>query len=110
MLIARYDELPRDARPDGVDMTLFFGGAPAGAGTRMGFAVFRPGAVTSPAAHDEDEYAFIISGAVKSRIGGKIIEARAGDATFIPAGEEHASFNDGTEECRLVWMLVPKKS
>ncbi|MDR3172934.1 MAG: cupin domain-containing protein, partial [Treponema sp.] len=85
----------------------FFTGAPAGAGVRMGYGVFPPGMTAPPAIHREDEYAFILSGTAKAKIGDTIFEAKAGSATFIPAGEEHISFNDGPEECRVVWMLVP---
>ncbi|MDR2738972.1 MAG: cupin domain-containing protein [Treponema sp.] len=107
MLIREFDALPHILRPDGVEMTDFFNGAPAGAGVRMGYGVFPPGVTAPPAVHQEDEYAFVLSGAIKARIEDNVFEAKAGSATFIPAGEEHISFNDGLAECRVVWMLVP---
>jgi quercetin dioxygenase-like cupin family protein len=61
-----------------------------------------------PAVHRADEYAYVISGVIKAKIGGAVFEAKAGSATFIPAGEEHVSFNDSDEPCRVVWMLVDK--
>ena len=77
----------------------------------MGSAVFAPGS-RAPAAgltsHDEDEYAYIISGALKCFSGGELNELKAGDATFIPAGEEHYSFNESKEPCTLVYVLVKK--
>lgn len=109
MVVVKYEALSHNLRPDGVEMTDFFNqstGLPGGAGVQMGFGVFPPGMEAPPAIHDADEYAFILSGTIKARVGGQVYEARAGGATFIPAGEEHVSFNDGKEECRLVWILV----
>jgi quercetin dioxygenase-like cupin family protein len=109
MIVLAYDEQKHLLRPDGVEMTDFFhfaGCLPGGQGVQMGFGVFPPGMEAPPAVHTADEYAFIISGAVKSKIGGKVYTASAGSATYIPAGEEHVSYNDGMEECRLVWLLV----
>ena len=48
-------------RPDGVAMTEFFAAAD-GAKVTMGHAVFPAGTVVPWAAHDADEYAFILSG------------------------------------------------
>lgn len=108
MVIHEFDRLPHVLRPDGIEMTDFFNGTPAGAGVRMGYGVFPPGIAVPPAVHREDEYAFILSGTIKAKIGDRVFEAKAGSATFIPAGEEHISFNDGTEECRLVWLLIER--
>ncbi|MDR0424391.1 MAG: cupin domain-containing protein [Clostridiales Family XIII bacterium] len=153
MLVMKYSELEHRLRPDGVEMTEFFGaagaaagaasgavsggtdsgaggtlagagsgaggsaggalagasGALAGAGVQMGLGVFPPGMEAPPAIHSEDEYAFVLSGTVKARVNGAVCVAEAGSATFIPAGEEHVSFNDGPEECRVVWMLVARR-
>ena len=112
MIVSSYDKAPHDLRPDGVEMTDFFDlakGLPGGKGVQMGYGVFPPGMEAPPATHEADEYAFVLSGTVKCKIGGEIFTATAGCATFIPAGEEHISYNDGTEECRLVWMLVDKR-
>ena len=109
MLIRQKSKLDSVTRNDGIVMTDFFNAVnPGGEGVKMGFAVFPPGVQAPPAAHDQDEYAYIISGTIKARLGGEVIEATAGSATFIPAGQEHASFNDGTEDCHLVWMLVER--
>ena len=111
MIVSAYEDQKHTLRPDGVEMTDFFNfakGLPGGKGVQMGFGVFPPGMEAPPAVHDADEYAFILSGTVKSRIGGKVYTAKAGSATFIPAGEEHVSYNDGTEECRLVWLLIDR--
>lgn len=111
MVVLEYDRQPRAVRPDGVEMTDFFAlakGLPGGRGVQMGFGVFPPGMEAPPAIHSADEYAYVISGVIKAKIRGKVFEAKAGSATFIPAGEEHISFNDSDESCRVVWMLVDK--
>ena len=77
----------------------------------MGYAVFAPGArvpAQGLASHAEDEYAYFISGGLKCFSGGEYYEVKAGDATFIPAGEEHYSVNESDEPCTLVYMLAQK--
>lgn len=111
MNVSIYKDQFHNIRPDGVEMTDFFDSMknlPGGEGVKMGYGVFPPNMEAPPAAHEEDEYSFVISGTIKVKINGKVYTAEAGTATFIPAGEEHISFNDGTEECRLVWMLVKR--
>jgi quercetin dioxygenase-like cupin family protein len=110
MVIHEFDKQPHKLRPDGIEMTDLFNSAPPGARVRMGYGVFPPGITAPPAIHREDEYAFILSGSIKAKIGNETFEAKAGSATFIPAGEEHISFNDGTEECRIVWLLVERSA
>ena len=77
----------------------------------MGSAIFAPGS-RGPAegmtSHAEDEYAYTISGSIKCFSGGKLCEMKAGDTSFIPAGEEHYSYNDSNEPCTLVYVLVKK--
>ena len=78
----------------------------------MGSAVFAPGSrgpAQGTTSHEEDEYAYIISGSIKCFSGGELCEAKAGDTTFIPAGEEHYSYNDSKEPCTLVYVLVKKQ-
>jgi quercetin dioxygenase-like cupin family protein len=112
MIISAYNDLPHRLRPDGVEMTDFFAqaqGMAGGEGVHMGFGVFPPGMEAPPAVHEADEYAFVLSGVIKAKIGGQTFVAGAGSATFIPAGEEHISFNDTEEECRVVWILADKR-
>ena len=107
MIIRKKEGLETNIRADGVAMTDFFGEAcPAGEKISMGYAVFPPGTVVPPAAHEQDEYAYIISGKIKCESNGVIQEAVAGEATYIPAGEVHKSINDSGEDTTLVWMLV----
>lgn len=92
-------------REDGVAMTTLFDEG----NTTMGHAVFPPGTVVPFAAHDADEYSYILSGEVKCKTeDGVVSTMTAGCSGFIPAGQSHSSFNDSDADCVLVWMLVGK--
>ena len=107
MIVRKQGKVPEHVRQDGVTMRDFFGDAcPAGSKVSMGYAVFPDGTVVPPAAHQADEYSYIISGKVKCESNGVIYELCAGEASYIPAGEVHKSMNDSGEEATLVWMLV----
>ena len=56
--------------------------------------------------HDADEYSYFISGSVKSYSGGKESIETAGNATYIPKGEEHWCINEGEEPCVLVCAMI----
>ena len=78
-------------RPDGVAMTEFFSAA-EGAKVTMGHAVFPAGTVVPWAAHDADEYAFILRGSVSCETEEDgLLSMTAGGASFIPAGQRHSS-------------------
>ena len=95
-------------RPDGVAMTEFFSAA-EGAKVTMGHAVFPAGTVVPWAAHDADEYAFLLRGSVSCETEEDgLLSMTAGGASFIPAGQRHSSRNDGPEEAELIWALVEK--
>jgi quercetin dioxygenase-like cupin family protein len=97
-------------RPDGVKMIDFFKKMNAeNAKVSMGFAEFPHGTVVPWAAHDGDEYAYVLSGSVEceTKENGLIIISE-GDASFIPAGQEHSSRNISRKPATLIWMLVEK--
>ncbi|MGP4081577.1 cupin domain-containing protein [Pseudalkalibacillus sp. R45] len=56
--------------------------------------------------HEENEYSVIVKGSILTEIKDEQTRVSAGQATFIPAGEEHIAFNDGSEACELVFVLV----
>ncbi|MEF9839549.1 MAG: cupin domain-containing protein [Lachnospiraceae bacterium] len=95
-------------RADGVVMSDFFGKA-EGNRVSMGHAVFPPGTVVPWASHSGDEYSYILEGCVKCESNQEICEMSEGMAGFIPSGQEHRSFNDSDEDCKLLWMLVEKE-
>lgn len=105
MIVRDFNDIPHIKRNDGVEMTDFFDGS-SGEGVKMGYAVFPPGTVVPPASHTANEYSYILSGTVKSKIGETVNVLSKGMAGFIPAGEVHSSFNDSDEDCTLIWMLV----
>lgn len=78
----------------------------------LGVATFPPGARIPPkgvAAHTGDEYSIAIRGRILS--GTKTEESyfSAGQACFIPAGEEHYAYNDSDADCEIVWGLFAPK-
>ncbi|AET69413.1 cupin domain-containing protein [Desulfosporosinus orientis DSM 765] len=75
----------------------------------MGTVVFPPGArvpAQGAGVHDEHEYSYIISGSILTMSGGQEYRISEGQATLIPAGEEHWAYNDGTENCEIIWVLT----
>ncbi|ABO50089.1 Cupin 2, conserved barrel domain protein [Desulforamulus reducens MI-1] len=75
----------------------------------MGTVVIPPGARIPKqgiGVHEGDEYSLILKGSIKTMSGGKEYQVQGGQATFIPAGEEHWCCNDDTEECEIVWFLT----
>lgn len=108
MRITDLETAPTNVRPDGVAMTEFFAAA-EGAKVTMGHAIFPAGTVVPWAAHDADEYAFILSGSVSCETEEDgVLHMTAGGASFIPAGQRHSSRNDGPGEAELIWALVEK--
>lgn len=108
MKITDFETAPTNVRPDGVAMTEFFDAA-EGAKVTMGHAIFPAGTVVPWAAHDADEYAFILSGSVSCETEEDgVLHMTAGGASFIPAGQRHSSRNDGPGEAELIWALVEK--
>lgn len=108
MKITSLKEATAMVRPDGVTMTDFF--SPSDGGTvTMGHAIFPPGTVVPWAAHDCDEYSFILEGEVKCETAEEgLCSFSAGSACFIPAGQKHSSINDSDKDAQVLWMLVKR--
>ncbi|ALC91460.1 cupin [Bacillus sp. FJAT-18017] len=76
---------------------------------RMGTVTISPGKrvpLAGVSNHAENEYSIILKGSIVTETIGKTYRVSAGEATFIPAGQEHIAYNDGTEDCEIVWVLV----
>lgn len=56
--------------------------------------------------HEEQEYSYVLKGTLKGVSGGQPYEISAGEASFIPAGEEHWCENIGEEPVELIFALV----
>ncbi|KGK89628.1 cupin [Desulfosporosinus sp. HMP52] len=96
-------------RSDVIMKTLFGADALKDAQVTMGTVVFPPGArvpAEGVGVHAEHEYSFIMRGSILTVSGGKECRVSEGQASLIPAGEEHWALNDGTENCEIVWFLV----
>ena len=75
----------------------------------FGHIVFHPGErrpAEGLAAHEDDEYSFVISGEAQCEIGGKACVSTAGEAMFIPAGEPHYTHNTGDKPFEVLYALV----
>ncbi|NYJ05732.1 cupin domain-containing protein [Petropleomorpha daqingensis] len=55
----------------------------------------------------EDEWSFVLSGAVGVEIGGRSSIAWAGDLVLKPRGVPHAFWNAGDEPARLLEVITP---
>jgi quercetin dioxygenase-like cupin family protein len=109
MLIARSEAVQAEAVPDVVLKTMLPFDCIRDGKTRFGIVTIPPGAripVKGLAPHDEDEYSILVKGTMVTTIGEVEHRIQAGDSTLILAGEAHAVYNDGEEECILVWALV----
>lgn len=62
--------------------------------------------LTGVSNHKENEYSIVVKGSIVTETNGKTYRVSSGDATFIPAGEEHIAYNDTNEDCEIVWVLV----
>lgn len=56
--------------------------------------------------HQEHEYSYIIKGELIGESAGKPYEIKAGEASYIPAGEPHWCINKGDTPCELVYALL----
>ena len=68
------------------------GGEPFGEGLRHGsllLEVFAPRGEDTQTPHEQDELYIVVSGSASFEHRGEFAEARAGDALFVPAGDEH---------------------
>jgi quercetin dioxygenase-like cupin family protein len=104
-------EIADENRP-GVSMkTIFDESVVEGGRALLGTVSFPPGAripLTGTGAHEQDEYGLVLKGSFLTMSGGKEYRVSAGQATFIPRGEEHWALNDGQEDCEIVWVLVKR--
>lgn len=79
------------------------------AAVKVGHVTIYPGEtvpLTGVSKHEENEYSVIVKGSLVTEIDGKQYRVSAGQATFIPKGEEHIAVNDGDDECELVFVMV----
>ena len=98
-----------NTNPSGLQISQFFNVEKQGRNVNMGYVVFKPGQrapLEGTTSHTGDEYGYIISGGLTCMSGGVEYSVKAGDATLIPANEEHYAINNSTEDCTLIYLLV----
>ncbi|RFU66865.1 cupin domain-containing protein [Peribacillus saganii] len=111
MQVVAVNSVKAENRPGITMKTLFDRSVIEGGRTLLGTVKIPPGAripVEGTGSHDQDEYGLIIKGSIVTMSGGKEFRVSAGEATFIPRGEEHWALNDGVEDCEIVWVLVER--
>lgn len=111
MKVIDLQEAKSFVRKDGVRMTEFFISECDDEKVAMGHAVFPAGVSVPWAAHDCDEYSFILKGNVfcETKEDG-VIHMEAGQSSFIPAGQMHCSGNDSSSDAEVLWILVKKNN
>ena len=79
---------------------------------QMGKAIIERGAkvpMDSFGVHGSDEYSYIVKGCLSVSTRSEDTVIKAGDYSYIPAGEEHNCMNIGEEDCELIWVMIKNK-
>jgi len=60
-------------------------------------------------AHSSDETYYVLQGTLKVELPrlGEVVTVKKGEFFYMPGGMIHAPFNDGDEECLVVWHTAP---
>ncbi len=60
-------------------------------------------------AHAADETYYILEGELKVELPrlGETVTVKKGESFYMPGGMIHAPFNDGKEECKVLWHCAP---
>lgn len=109
MKVVTVKDIAADKRKDVIMKTLFGTDVDATGKVTFGTVIVPPGAripKSGNGVHEGNEYSLILKGSILSGSGGKEYKLSSGQASFIPAGEEHWCRNDGEEDCEIVWVLV----
>src|SRR6476646_2969698 len=73
---------------------------------QVGSIHFPAGTILPPTTHEQDEISFIHSGVLRATSGGTAATLRAGDVSFIPAGELHSA--EVVEDVTLSFVLLAR--
>ncbi|WP_309571166.1 cupin domain-containing protein [Deinococcus sp.] len=77
-----------------------------GLNAQVGIIHFPAGTVLPPTSHEQDEISFIHSGVLRAVSGGQEATLRAGDVSFIPAGEVHSA--EVVADVKLSYVLLAR--
>ena len=60
-------------------------------------------------AHASDETYYVVRGTMKVNLPrlDEIVTVKQGDVFYMPGGMIHAPFNDGEEDCEILWHCAP---
>ena len=58
--------------------------------------------------HQEDEAWYVLTGALRIRIGRDVVEVPAGGAAVVPGGVVHTYWNPGTTAARYLLVMGPR--
>lgn len=111
MEVRTVKEVTPDNLPHIVMRILFDENVIEGGRASFGVVTIPPGVrvpIEGTGSHEGDEYSIVLKGSIITMSGGSEYRVSSGQTTFIPAGEEHWAFNDGEEECEIVWVLVKR--
>jgi quercetin dioxygenase-like cupin family protein len=106
--VLNIESLPEDVNAT-VPLKTVFSQASLSGNLAMGTVTIPPGKrvpLKGVSKHEENEYSIIVKGSIVTEVNGKVYRASSGEATFIPAGEEHIAYNDSNEDCKIIWVLV----
>ena len=108
--LARY--LPAGTGPaycgPGVRITFLVTGAESGGALFVFENLVAPGGGAPPHLHiREDESFYLQQGTLVLQVGGKVINASAGDFVYIPRGTVHSFKNTSQETARLLTVVTP---
>ena len=57
--------------------------------------------------HNEDEYSFVITGALGALLGDEVVTAEPGTWVFKPRGQWHTFWNAGETPCEIIEVISP---
>ncbi len=69
----------------------------------VGYSNFAPGTVTTPIAHEVEEFAFVLTGTGELRGDNELVPFQQYDMLYIPAGSWHAIANTGETDVVMVF-------
>ncbi|NRQ55989.1 MULTISPECIES: cupin domain-containing protein [Brevibacillus] len=111
MLIVNANAIQPEDRP-GVTLKILFTEDQVENGkATFGVVVVPPGAripLSGSGSHAQDEYSIVVKGTILAGTEEGEYRMSANDASLIPAGEAHWAYNDGSEDCEIVWVLVKR--
>lgn len=81
------------------------GSTVAGAGSSMGYSIFKPGMVTAMVSHAVEELAFVVAGHGELRLESGPVAFAPGQGLHIPLGTWHAVAVTGDQDVVMVFAF-----